>query len=265
MKVRWTAAAVLATASILGVAAPSALANGPCGVDFDSNSACAITSPYSINGSLITDNESDFYVFWAQAGTQISATITDTENPQCATPSFYPIDCGDVYVSLDDANGENVDGSSESQPASPGITVPATMSHTIEDTGQYYLVVSGGLTSNENTGQSYATPYSLSVSANPGVQWPPPPPAPPAPAPVSNPMCVVPQVYAQTLATVEHRLATHNCTPGKIYWVSKRGLRRYAHFPNWRIVYVGSLNGVHAWATGSHHPYDSRVGIVGIK
>src|ERR1700759_3054017 len=57
-------------------AAPAALANGPCGVNYDGNHSCGINAPTTISGNLVQERESDYYVFWAPAGTQIDPTLT---------------------------------------------------------------------------------------------------------------------------------------------------------------------------------------------
>jgi hypothetical protein len=163
---------------IVSLTAPaSASANGPCGQDFDGNHSCpvnsAVTSSYP--GSLITDNETDYYVFHAVRGTELSVSITDTEDPRCSTS--YAGNCGDINAALDDAQGNGVDGTDGSQP-SDGITVPQTFSHTLEATGTYFLLISGNLGTDANDNPT-AVPYTLSVNAAPSVQWP-PPAAPPA-------------------------------------------------------------------------------------
>jgi hypothetical protein len=163
------AAALAASACFAGAAG----ANGPCGQNFDGNHACGVSSPASITGSLVTDNESDFYVFWAARGTQLSVSITDTENPRCT--ESYSIDCGNASVSLYNSDGDDTYEGASSSPQN-SITVPGTFGHTLEYTGTYYLVVSGGLGSDANDNPT-ATPYKLDVNASPAVQWPPPPPS----------------------------------------------------------------------------------------
>lgn len=46
-----------------GFSASSALANGPCSLDSAPGSACGVTTPVTVNESIVTDNESDYYVF----------------------------------------------------------------------------------------------------------------------------------------------------------------------------------------------------------
>jgi hypothetical protein len=154
--------------SLLG-AAPAG-ANGPCGQDLDGNTACAVNSPFSANGSLITDNESDYYVFHAPKGTELSVSITDTENPQCGEQ------CGSVKGYLLEAKGNEIDSDGWSgSTSSPhnGIPVPLTLSHTVEATGTYYLLVGIGELGRDENGQRTAVPYTLTVSASPAVGWPP--------------------------------------------------------------------------------------------
>lgn len=220
--------AVVAVALGLGVFAPPALANGPCGIDYDGNHACGVNTPYAIKASLVTDNENDFYVFWGTRGAQVSVTITDTENPQaCNSPSATYMYCGSVQAQILDASGNEVDGTQSSSPAYPGITVPASVTHTLESTGVYYIVVSGSLTQDANY-NPLATAYSLNVSGNPGVQWPAPPPAPPPPPPPPPPpSCVVPSYHAgQRLAYVEHQILIHHCAVAKIRHLYNRHVRK---------------------------------------
>jgi hypothetical protein len=165
------AAAALAAAACF---AATADANGPCGQNFDGNHACGVTSPASIPGSLVTDNEKDYYVFWAARGTQLSVTITDTEDPRCTESSS--IDCGNVAVGLYTSDGEPTYEDASSSPNN-AITVPGSFGHSLEYTDTYYLVVTGSLGEDANDNPR-AIPYKLDVSASPMVQWPPPPPSP---------------------------------------------------------------------------------------
>ncbi len=159
-------------ASALVVAAPAS-ANGPCGQNYDGNHACGVNSPATENGTLVTDNESDYYVFHAQKGTELQVSITDTEDPTC------DYECGSAEVGLYDASGNEIDSPSSCCGSSPqsGINVPASFSTTIEVTGTYYLIVGGNLGQDSN-GNPTSVPYSLNVGASPNVQWPPPPPPP---------------------------------------------------------------------------------------
>lgn len=163
----------------LAAVAPAG-ANGPCGQDFDGNHACAVNSPASYSGSLVTDNKKDYYVFYAQIGTELSVSVTDTENPQCSSAG-YPVSCGYIRVELDNSSGDGVDEDAESN-INNAITVPGTLAHTLEATGTYYLIVSGHLGRDKNENGT-EVPYTLGVTASPIVQWPVPPPAPPPPPP----------------------------------------------------------------------------------
>lgn len=196
-------------ASLL-MAAPAS-ANGPCGQDFDGPTACPVNTASTSNylGSMVTDNESDYYVFYAQEGTELSVTITDTENPVCSNPPPGPtVGCGHVSAALDDAHGDELDesannnGGNDSSPVG-GITVPATFSHTIDTTGTYYLIVTSSF-----LGSFPPLPYTLSVTASPNVQWPPPPPPPPK--------CKVPRFGGASLSTVTQRIVNNHCTVGRV-------------------------------------------------
>jgi hypothetical protein len=148
--------AILAACGGLLIISPS-YGNGPCGQDFDGNQACGIASPATDSGSLITDNESDYYVFFAQKGTELSVAVTDTEDPTCD-----PLSCGSAHVELLEADGDDTFQGATSAPNN-GITVT------------YYLVVSGYLGRDENDNPT-PVPYTLSISASPAIQWPAPPP-----------------------------------------------------------------------------------------
>ncbi len=155
-------------------------------------------------GTLVTDNESDYYVFYAQRGTELSVSITDTENPVCSNPPPGPtVGCGDVTAQLDDAEGNEIDGSGNGSSASNGITVPATFAHTIDSTGTYYLIVSS-----EYLGSFPPVPYTLTVNASPNVQWIAPPPA--------LPKCEVPKFVGANLNTVKRRIINNHCTVGRV-------------------------------------------------
>lgn len=161
-----------AASAALLMFATTAAANGPCGQDFDGNHACGVSSPFQATGSLITDNEKDYYVLHAHRGTELSLGITDTEDPGCSTSDS--IGCGRVSVELYDGRGNDIGGPGWSEPNN-GITVPQTWAHTLDTTGNYYLIVSGRLGDDANDNPT-AVPYTLDVTASPNVVWPPPPP-----------------------------------------------------------------------------------------
>lgn len=176
---------ISAAAAAACLAIPSAAAaNGPCGQNFDGNHACGVNSPAAIDGSLVTDNERDYYVFHAVKGTQVAISITDTENPACTSASSGG--CGDVRVQLADSQGNDIVDSNNSYPNN-GITVPATINHTLDAKGTYYLIVTGSLGYDANNNRT-AIPYTLSVNASPNVQWP-------APAPYTVSHCTVKHVW----------------------------------------------------------------------
>lgn len=153
------------------LAAAPASANGPCGQDFDGDHACGLTSPATVSGSLVTDNEKDYYVFYARKGTELQVTITDTELATC-TENLV---CGYTHAELLEGNGDEVYDGASSEPNN-GITVPGDFDRTIETSGTYYLLVSGEL-GRDNNGNPAPVPYTLGVSASPTVQWPAPQPA----------------------------------------------------------------------------------------
>ncbi len=217
-----TLSGLLAVLVVGMLAASPAGANGPCGEDFDGNQACGVNSPGTYGGSLTTDNERDYYVLYAQQGTQLSASITDTENPGCF-PAPWPTQCGNVRVELDNANGDAL-GEDTSSMINNGITVTGTFSHTLEATETYYLIVSGGLGDDANSNPT-PVPYTLSISASPAVQWPPPAPAQPKAPPTAIqplPQCHVPKLIGLTLATARARLTRAHCELGAVEHVGHR-------------------------------------------
>lgn len=211
-------------------AAVPASANGPCGQDSNGNAACSVNSPGSYNGTLTTNNERDYYVFYMGRESELAISITDTENPECF-PAPWPVECGGVGVSLLNAEGEEIERSQESTIVS-GITVPKILSHTLQAAGTYYLVVLGGLGRNAQENPT-PVPYTLAVNASPAVQWPPPPPPlpppplPPPPPPPPPPSCVVPGFSNHvSLATIERRIRAAHCRVGHVTHTRSRRVHR---------------------------------------
>lgn len=232
-------AIILATAVGLPLLLNSpARANGPCGQNFDGEHACAVNSPYSASGSLVTSNDHDYYVFYASKGTELSVTLRDATNPETC-----PADetCGNVDVELANSVGNEVGDNYASSDINNGIVVPGTFNYTIEESGTYYLIVHG----NEE-------PYILTVAASPNVVWPappppPPPPAPPPPEPQPPPACVVPALHHdETLARAEDDLVAANCTVGRV---------THEHAPHVHNGYVMALNP----HSGTHLAHDASV------
>jgi len=174
-----------AAIAIFALAAPSlAAADGYCSKDFSTASACAINteSTTSYPGSSFANNETDYYVFYAQPGTELTASVLDEGNPNCG--GGY---CSGNQIELTDAYGhiltggiysEN-DNTDYSEPIGSGYSPqgPLTIKAILQNAGTYYLKVWGGLDGSDPS----SVPYSLTVTASPNVQWPAPPP-PPKPA-----------------------------------------------------------------------------------
>jgi hypothetical protein len=245
MKTRCTFV-ILAMAAMFGAFAPAAFATGPCGNDFDGNSACALNSPYSASGTIASNNESDYYVFHAAKNTQINVTATDTESPSCSLYDSGGGGCGSIDVVLDDSHGNSLASPNESSQPNNGITIPAPFSYVIGKAGTYYLVVQGE-TGVDTNGNARAVPYALNVTATPGVVWPytPPPPTLPPPAP---PQCVIPAAHGKTVATVKRLLIANHCRVGRTYWRRHTGVRRG------RVVALGRGRGkllVSLWRPGT--------------
>ena len=209
MKARNTAVACIAAAGALWLA-PTALANGPCGINYDAAHACGITTPYATNQTITTDNAQDYYAFWGAEGTQVVATISKTSTFVSDTGN------GEANLELLDTDG-NEQGDSAGAWWDVGyVPHSATIAHTLDATGVWYLRVYGG------TG----VPYSLDVTANPGVQWPAPAPVPvPTPVPTPKPRCIVPHYRGKTLGKVERRIVKAHCAVGRVRKVRSRTRR----------------------------------------
>ena len=165
-----------ATALVLLALPALATADGPCGHDFDGPTACGVNSPGTYKGALTTRNGADYYVFYATRGTALTVTVTNTQEPVCERFGLGKNDCGTIAAELRDSTGSEVTRTGESEPAG-GITVPAKFSYTLTESGVHYIVVFGGVAGENRTdsqGNPTPTPYMLSVTAEPRVQWPAP-------------------------------------------------------------------------------------------
>ncbi len=199
-----------------------ALAASPCGNTFTSSIACQLGFPSSVNASLVTDNETDYYVFYAPSGAELSVTATDTEGTGCSLSS-YSGRCGDARAELYDAQGDDLYQGTGSSSPNTNITVPRSFAYTIPAAGTYYLLVSGDL-GRDGSSNPTSVPYTLNVSSSPNVQWPAPAPAPVTPKPTPTPKpkpapapCVVPRfTTGATLHSVETRITAGHCRIGAI-------------------------------------------------
>jgi hypothetical protein len=90
-------------------AAP-AVADGACGQDYAGSTACPILTPGGpFRGTVVAENDTDYYVFHAVENTHLSVSILDTEPATYSTTSGQGY-CGDVGVELYDAKGDNEGG-----------------------------------------------------------------------------------------------------------------------------------------------------------
>lgn len=222
-RLRGFIAIVAAVAAVGLIPIAPAGADGPCGQDYTSGTSCPVNSAStpSYQGKIVASNDTDFYVFYAVAGTHLTLTITDTESPTCSTA--YTGSCGRVSVELFDSQANDVGGPGWSQPSS-GITVPATWSIIIQSTGVYYAEVSGNLGSDQYNNPT-DVPYALTVQASPNVQWPPARP-PLNSTPAAAPPCTVPHYRGATLVSVEVRLTNHHCSVGTVHHAYSSSVRR---------------------------------------
>ena len=205
--------AIVACACSL-LAAGSAAAYGSCGNDYSSNTACGVTSPGSYQGAIQANNERDYYVFFAQGGTNLAASLTDNEDPGCSVDGSGST-CATGDMVLYDSQGNDIAHSSSQGPnASPvnGINVSASIHQVLDTAGTYYLTVEGDQGTNA-MGNPTAMPYTLGVNASPGVYWPPPSsPSPPA----SNPPPAPPKSWHRVTRCHKVRVRRHH------HWVKVR-------------------------------------------
>ncbi len=164
----------IATTILLTLTFPgTSAASGSCGQDPAAASACPVTSPSTLSGTLATADETDYYIFYAEQGAQLSVAVSDLEDPACSSASSQTT-CGDVQAELYDSQGDDLGEGTGSSSPSDGAANPSSFAYKINTAGAYYLVVSGDLGQDEN-GNPTAVPYSLAVSASPNVAWPEPP------------------------------------------------------------------------------------------
>ena len=213
----------LTAAVALGVAitAPSALADGPCGQNYDFTTACAVSGPGTIHGTIVDNSkpnpqfdgaggEDDYYKFYAAPGTVLSVTITD--DYACDASVFLvpntEAGCGELVATLPISDIDTIDSTTAgifvTGDGTPGgimlVHDTATLNAgPLDGGGTYYLTVSGegpfvsqvvdGPTSPPPTW--FPMPYTINVSVSAGsIQAPPPPdttdnPPPPPPPPTT--------------------------------------------------------------------------------
>lgn len=212
--------------------AASASANGSCGPDFETSTACPVNTAAttSYHGTSFANNETDYYVFYAQANAEFSATVLDEGNPDCG--GGY---CAGNQIELADAYGDVLAGglyndngdTNWSEPIGSGYdnAGPLSLSYILKSAGTYYVKVEGGLDGNDPS----PVPYALTMSATPNVQWPKPVIKKTSPPPKN---CKAPKFGGASLATVKRRIVTNDCTVGRV---------RYRYGP-WRKGTVVTSN-----------------------
>lgn len=192
----------LGVAAVIALAcAGPAAANGYCGADPTGATACAVTSNSTLAGSISSNSENDYYVFYVAHQTVLQVTINDTEPAQCSTSLAYS--CGSVTADLFDSRGNHLTGTNGSSPNN-GIAVPESITQTI-GRGTYYVAVTGFLAPYTMP----SIPYQLTVDGSPGVQWP--------------PACIVPRLKSKTsLGRAKQLLRNNRCTAGVVRRVHSR-------------------------------------------
>jgi hypothetical protein len=199
--ISWVLSGAALTLVLVALSAGVARANGYCGADPSGPTACGITTNETLSGVMTTPTYStDYYVFFARKGTQVSITMDDTENPLCSVAVQYEF-CGGVAATLYDGRGNTVASGEDSSP-NGGVPVPETLHHTLRQ-GVYYVTV-------ENlSDQGRPQPYNLSVYGSPALTWPHP--------------CVVPRVDRhEHLGTARLALRNGSCTVGRLRRVRDR-------------------------------------------
>ena len=197
----WTLGLLVVVA--LASAGPAA-ADGYCGPDPTSATACPFTTNATLNGAISSGSEQDYYVFYVAHQTDLQLTVADTEDARCSNQyPTYPYICGWAEARLLNKKGDSLADTGVSNPNN-GVTVPQTVSKTIPR-GTYYVDVSAY----QGSGTLPSIAYQVTVNGNPGVQWP--------------PACIVPRVRAHTrLGRAKHMVANHRCAVGAVHYVSSR-------------------------------------------
>ncbi len=244
----FTVAAIVAAASAFAFTASTALADPPCVF----KAQCGITSPATITDGVVArpgaydaNNPSGYdrwYRFWGKAGTQVTVTAFDDESVACI--GLHPVlqslaGCGSGNVQLILADQPGIDPSTypySPTPAYWGFTTndginwtnpPARLSSRLPLTGIYDVIVQGE-PARDASGNPLPTPWTLTVTATPNVQWP---------APPTRPSCVIPALRNVSLSTATHRLAINHCRTGRLFWQHSQTIRRnrvIANHAHWR-------------------------------
>src|ERR1035437_6351398 len=210
--------------------------------------ACPLNAGPSGNSYSGTVNDLSWrsYYFSAQANTTLQVTITDTEDPSCfglVLPSGWN-SCGAVDAIIGDVSNTNVtlpltgadliNGVSVQStpimnaagafaidnPVSFGATITPAVTGTTAPT-DWGIALS---TTYHNRRDLVSVPYTLTVSASPSVQWPPPSP----PTIQRKAKCVVPAfTFGRTsLGVVERRIRAAHCRVGKVTRATSKKARR---------------------------------------
>lgn len=196
---------LVAGLACLTLTAGPALADGYCGHDPSGPTACPIPTSQTVTGTFTKPYESDFFVFFARKGTQLSLTIRDTEDPSCYDLSAPTAPCADAEVQLFDAHGHELAYSGLSTVVN-FVPVSASLSHTVHANGVYYAVAYN------DTAFAHSYPYSLTAFGSLNVTWPHP--------------CVVPKLRRHSdLGTAKRRLTLSRCSVGRVKRVPSRAPR----------------------------------------
>lgn len=210
-RLEWTLAALASVAVALLVLSMPAHAQGPCGDNTSSASACKLAGPnFTQRGALIAKSQSylthehDYYAFRVSGPARLLITITNLTKPACSEMIVetvgYAIGCGYVRATLQNDRGGHIDSTLGSTPLN-GHTVTRTMTPDVPGAGVYYVVVNGqlaqGIHGTENT------LYLLKVKQIPADSW-------------GATACVVPAPLGELLAVYELRLKLTGCSLGPV-------------------------------------------------
>jgi len=236
--------AALSTATASGAISlpPNTLPTSSCVTNYESPVAveCPLNAGPSGNSYSGTVNDLVWqrYYFSAQANTTLQVTFTDREDPSCfglILPSGWN-SCGAIQAGIADISNSDVTlpltntnlisapvmnaagAFAIDDPVSFGATItPAVTGTTAPTDWVLFLLTTYNMPA--------PTPYTLTVSASPSVQWPPPSVLPPIRRATQ---CVVPTFTPgrTSLGVVEGRIRAAHCRVGRITRATSKSARR---------------------------------------
>jgi hypothetical protein len=215
--VRGTVMAVIAALMVASL--PTGARADPLTCGPSARDACPLSGNRTLTGATPPPTfANSYYRFFARPGTQIVATITDTENPECSTLPPPAGGCGGVSISVLSANLSQLSGPFIQSSPTGGVTESATLRITLDAEGVYYFEITNLNALNR------VTPFTLEMFASPAVTWPHP--------------CVVPRIgHDEHLAIARYLLPRASCRAGRVY------LTRDAHVPRGDVIRFSARHG----------------------